>query len=201
MAGKSKSRYWWAVLYPENMVEDWEEKIDDLVEVPFAYCKHTEDVDIKSEHRKDHVHLILVFTNTTTYNHALDVFKLLGEEAVNTCKACINVRHCYDYLIHDTKKCKKVGKHKYDPSERITGNNFDIGAYEQMTTEQRHDILKELIVWTREKKFTNMADLMDKALDLDTYYFEVVVAHNAILERICRGNYLKEEAKNKARNS
>lgn len=32
----------------------------------------------------------------------------------------------YDYLIHDTDKCRKLGKHQYDPSERITGNGFDI---------------------------------------------------------------------------
>ena len=52
--GVNKARYWWAVLYPENMVEGWEDKIDDLLQVPFGYCVQSADTDSKSEHRKDH---------------------------------------------------------------------------------------------------------------------------------------------------
>lgn len=74
----NKARYWWAVLYPENMVPDWESRIGDIVQVPYAYAAHTLDKDSKSEHRKDHVHLILVFGNTTTYKHAMEVFNLLS---------------------------------------------------------------------------------------------------------------------------
>ena len=35
-------------------------------------------------------------------------------------------------LIHDTDTCRKQGKELYPPENRITGNNFDIGAYEQV---------------------------------------------------------------------
>ena len=40
----------------------------------------------QSEHRKDHVHLIVAFPNTTTYKHALNVMDLLsaeGKKAIN----------------------------------------------------------------------------------------------------------------------
>lgn len=70
----TKARFWTGVLYPENMREDWEITIGDVVQYPYAYCKHTRDKDSKSEHRKDHVHLLLAFPNTTTYQHALSVF-------------------------------------------------------------------------------------------------------------------------------
>ncbi len=33
-----------------------------------AYCVHDKDVDEQNE-EENHVHLILVFSNTTTYNH------------------------------------------------------------------------------------------------------------------------------------
>ena len=98
----NKARYWVAVLYLENMVEGWRDKIDDVVEVPYAYCVHDMCRDLKSEHRKDHVHIILAFPNTTTYKHAMAVFDLLsapGRKALNTCKAVINIRSKYDYLI------------------------------------------------------------------------------------------------------
>lgn len=136
------ARYWWAVLYQENMRPDWREKIDDLLQLPYAYCEHTADKDSKSEHRKDHVHIIVAKSNTTSYKHIMEVFNLLsapGKKALNTCEACVNIRHCYDYLIHDTDSCRKQGKEQYDPSRRITGNNFDIGAYEQISSAQNMD--------------------------------------------------------------
>lgn len=37
----AKARYWWAVLYQENMRPDWRETIDDLLQLPYAYCEHT----------------------------------------------------------------------------------------------------------------------------------------------------------------
>jgi hypothetical protein len=39
----AKARYWWAVLYQENMRPDWRETIDDLLQLPYAYCEHTAD--------------------------------------------------------------------------------------------------------------------------------------------------------------
>ena len=37
MSGE-KSKYWVGVLYPENMIEDWEDVIAEKVQLPFAYC-------------------------------------------------------------------------------------------------------------------------------------------------------------------
>lgn len=36
------------------------------------------------------------------------------------------------------------GARYYDPSERITGNGFDIGNYEQISTAEKQHMLKEL---------------------------------------------------------
>ena len=68
MSLTGKNRYWWAVLYPENMRPDWETMIGDILQVPYCYCKHTTDTDQKSEHRKDHIHLIIAFNNTNIHD-------------------------------------------------------------------------------------------------------------------------------------
>jgi hypothetical protein len=191
----NKARYWWAVLYPENMVPDWESRIGDIVQVPYAYASHTLDKDSKSEHRKDHVHLILVFGNTTTYKHAMEVFNLLsapGKKALNTCEACVNIRHCYDYLIHDTETCRKEGKHQYDPDHRVTGNNFDIGAYEALSQAEKAEMSQEIVTLIIGKKITNLADCYIIVMDqFGGDYFQVFQANNAFYERLCRGNYHK----------
>lgn len=201
----AKARYWWAVLYQENMRPDWREAIDDLLQLPYAYCEHTADKDSKSEHRKNHVHIIVAKSNTTSYKHIMEVFNLLsapGKKALNTCEACVNIRHCYDYLIHDTDSCRKQGKEQYDPSCRITGNNFDIGAYEQISSAQKQEMLKELVGYIIANGFTTINDFTVAAMnDFDGCYWEIIVGYNGTLERYCRGNYLKRKAKAEARDA
>lgn len=194
----NKARFWTGVLYPENMKEDWKDVIGDILQYPYAYCIHFRDKDTKSDHRKDHVHLIVAFPNTTTYRHALGVMDLLsadGKKAINTCEAVVGIRHVYDYLIHDTDDCRKKGKEPYDPSERITGNNFDIGAYEQLGTAEKNEMFLELGEAIREHGFTNYMDFYEYVVDTydDMNYIEVMRMYSSHFERLTKGNFYKME--------
>lgn len=189
----TKSRYWWAVLYPENMLPDWEVKIADLVQVPFAYCVHDLDHDSQSDHRKDHVHCILVFSNTTTYNHAFKIFdqlSLAGAHALNTIQACVSVRYCYDYLIHDTETCRASGKYQYPTCSRITGNNFDIGCYEQLSLEEKQLMRDEISDFVIDHKIMNYALLYMQVVEsFPPEYKNVLSSYSSHFERLCKGNY------------
>lgn len=196
MAQITKARFWCGVLYQENMVQNWEENIADLLQLPYAYCCHTLDVDNNSEHRKDHVHLIIVFPNTTTYKHAMNVFSLLsadGQRAINTCQAVIGIRNQYDYLIHDTDNCRKKGKYLYDKSLRIIGNNFDIGSYEQLDMAQKNDMCKELCNVIMEQGFLNFGDFYLYVISNydDINYFEIIKSYSGLFERLTKSNYQK----------
>lgn len=192
-----KSRYWVAVCYPENMVDDWQSLIADILQYPFSYCIHRGDLDTKKERRKDHVHIILAFNNTTTYNHAYNVFSLLSaldRSCLNKIEAVINIRHVYDYLIHDTEQAKKDKKHLYSPHERINGNNFDIGAFEQISITEKNQIIKDLAYLIRDNEIHNFADFYFWVLDnyQDTEHFECLKTYSGMYERICRGIYHKK---------
>lgn len=205
MAKIEKARYWVGVLYPENMREGWQEDIGDIVQVPYCYCVHDLDHDQQSEHRKDHVHLILVFSNTTTYKHAMSIFNLLsasGKSALNKIEAIVNIRNMYDYLIHNTDTCKKKGKHLYSPSCRISGNCFDIGSYEQLSVSDRDQILKELCDVIRDNRYIFFGDFYFDVISgcEDSRYFEIFRLYSSIFERLIRSNYLKYGDKNNMSN-
>ena len=196
MAKIEKARFWVGVLYPENMRTDWETDIGDIVQLPYAYCCHTLDNDTKSEHRKDHIHLILAFPNTTTYKHAMSVFSQLsaeGKTALNKIEAVINIRNMYDYLIHDTDTCRKKNKELYDSSARITGNNFDIGAYEQLGVAEKNDMCRELCNAIIAEGFTNFADFYLYVVSTyeDSNYFEILKTYSGLFERLTKANYQK----------
>lgn len=199
-----KNRYWVAVLYLENMIESWQLDIYDLLQVPFAYCIHNLDKDLNSDHRKDHVHIMIAFANTTTYNHAMEVFSTLsapGKQALNTCQPCYNVRSMYDYLIHNTEGCKKKDKYLYPSSSRITGNNFDIGSYEQISIEEKNEICREIAHYIIESRCNNYLVLYQYIMGAydDIEYENCLKANSGHFERLCKGNYLLGLKAEKAR--
>lgn len=46
-AGETKVKLWEGICYPENMRDDWQDEIDDILQVPFAYAVHDIDHDQK----------------------------------------------------------------------------------------------------------------------------------------------------------
>lgn len=187
----SNARYWVAVLYPESLSQNWAENVSREVQVPFAYCIHDKDVDKNGEIRKKHLHLMLAFPNTTTYKHALETFKRLAPTC-STCEKVINVRFMYDYLIHDTDECKKQKKHVYKNDERVTGNDFDIGAFEQLSVTEKNKQIKELANLILENNFTDYATFYSYVMDYGQEdYFEILKSYAYFFTQLCKGNFHK----------
>ena len=193
----SKTRYWVGVGYPESMRPDWKEVINDTVQLPYAYCVHDKDEDGHGGDRKVHVHMIIAWPSPTTYKHALSVFNELsadGKTAFNAVKRVISMRNQYDYLIHDTEDSRKKHKHLYDRSERIEGNNFDIGNYEQLSIEDKQRMRRELSILVFEKGFTNYIDFyMAVVTNFGDEYEDVISSFSGHFDRLIRGNYHKWE--------
>lgn len=187
----SKAKYWTAVLYPESMIDNWEDNIADIVQVAYSYCIHDKDKDGHDGDRKTHIHVVLAFANTTTYKHVLSIFQKL-QPTCSYCEQVLNIRYMYNYLIHDTDSCRKKGKHLYDASERVCGNNFDIGAYEQISITDKRKMAKELADFISDNCITNFIDFYDTfELKYGFEYFEVILTYSGFYERLCKGNYLK----------
>lgn len=190
-----KARYWSAILYPENMIDNWEDEICKLLQLPFVYCIHNADCTTKKEARKLHVHLVIVFPNTTTKKYALSVFNKLSKEDSICCPVCENVhsiRYMYDYLIHDTDDCRKKHKHLYSASERISGNGFDIGSYEQISVQDKLKMSMELAdIIVKEGFQEYLSFYMYVVSNFDFEYFEIIKSNSGFFERLCKGNYLR----------
>ena len=194
----NKQRYWQAVIWINSLVEvrpEWEEEIAESLQLPFAYCIHDKDVKKDGSPRDPHMHLILAFPNTTTYKHALTIFKEFAGKAVNTCEACKSITYCYNYLIHDTDDARKKKKYQYSERERVRGNNFDIGFYEQISLEEKRELLGELIDFIIEKGFTNLIDFTIECKRDDRFssvkYKDVRISYTTTLDKFCAANYKK----------
>ena len=204
-----KAKYWTGVCYPENMRDDWREVAEDLLGVPFAYCVHDKDKlqsksdIIEHDERKEHVHFLPAFSNTTTEKHALETLNKLSKPDRVCCPKVFpvnSIRKMYDYLIHDTNNCRKQGKHLYDISERICCNNFDIGSYEQISLEEKNQLALELAKMITDMELKNFTVFQKTALmnypDNERLVIEVIKSNSGYFDRLVRGNYYLEKEQN-----
>lgn len=193
----TKARYWTAVCYPENMREDWRDVIGEIMQIPGEYCVHDKDLDGDQDDRKTHVHIVGAWPNTTTYKVALALFQLLsapGKKCCNTCEKVHNVRYVHNYLIHDTEDARKKKKHLYAKSERITFNSFDIGAYEQLTLDEKESMAAEIEDMIIEQNIKNYRQLfLFVKNNFDPEYKKILRSYSSHFERLCRGNFLYEK--------
>lgn len=194
----TKSRFWCALGYPENMLTDWQSVICDTLQIPAAYCIHDHDLQKDGDARKVHVHFLLAFSNTTTKKHAQEVIESLqkpGQKAFMPVQACINVRNSYDYLIHDTEESRKKGKYQYSKDSRICINNFDIGVYEQVSTEDDFIMFRELVLIIKSEKISSLLKLDDYILkNMDSKYLYCLKRNQFFLKGYCDSVYQSNRA-------
>lgn len=197
------AKYWEAILYPENMLPHWKEIIEDVIQVPIAYCVHDKDPHIDKSTgetiKKIHVHLFIAYTNVTTINQILKLcnkLSLPGKKCCSVAEEVVSPLHAYDYLIHATKKAQEQGKYLYPENERILGNNFDIHF---IANEDEHEKcikvqqLTELII---QNKITNYVDFVNAVFNsYDDSYFHLQEIKCNYFEKLIKGNYNKYLAK------
>ena len=79
----------------------------------------------------------------------------------------------------------------------ITGNNFDIRDYEQISQADKDRMLKELCDFVIDNNLTNFADVYVQIVaQFDSSYFSILKSYSGLLERITRACFLKREKEN-----
>lgn len=195
-----KGRYWCGVCYPENMIPTWKDDIGDTLQLPGEYAVHDKcfEKDGKTP-RKEHAHIIIAYNNTTTQKNVISILNKLSKPGCvccSTAEVIHDIKHMHNYIIHDTADCKKKKKHLYDKSARITFNNFDLGAYEQLGVKEKNDMAKELCDEIIKKRFTNFADFYSHVVsNFDSNYFEILKTYSGLFERLTKANFQKKQEK------
>ena len=130
MAKEEKGRYWQAVLQIEILPENWEESLSGIIKQPFVYCIHTQELDKDSDCAKPHVHIIIAYKNTTTFNNIFNIIKRIGgEEAIVCLRKTYSIKFAYDSLIHNNDQSREQKRYQYSTNKRICKNSFDIENY------------------------------------------------------------------------
>lgn len=177
----SKERYWTFVLYPESVVEDWKEQLQNLGLQCAISPLHDKDVNADGELKKAHYHVLLCFNGPTTYNKVLTITKSLNgtiPQRVLSCKGIIR------YFTHKDNP----EKYQYNDEDISVINGLDLKSFNDLTISQVLFIKKEIIKYINENKVNSYYNLVNLyAYDSSMNdYFQVVSSNTLFFT-----NYIK----------
>lgn len=200
MAKDVKRKYWLFEIYDDSCPKNWQDIAEEIA-LPMAFSPlHDKDVysdDVvdengailhkKGEFKKPHRHCILAYSNTTTYNTALEVAKNFGATIV---KPCDSIKGSYEYHIHKNNK----RKYQYNDSDRILLNGFDINNYITLSDTEEfpfHKFIYDLIFDNHITRLTQLCSILLKCDD--PKYFNIVLHNSYFYSKIieeCKTEYL-----------
>lgn len=159
MGKEVKKRYWWCVIYPESLPEDWMQIIADTG-LPCALSPlHQYDVDEGTgELKKPHYHLILCWDGPATYSMAKRITDKLNAPIP---KALDSLRGGYQYLTHRNYP----EKYQYDAKDIVSINGFNLSDYADFTKSEIRKIRAEVQAMIKDNDIWEYADLCDYLLD------------------------------------
>ena len=197
MAKSDKVRFWVGILWVDSMVPDWRERLDLVLQIPYAYCIHSNDITPHGELKKPHVHIMVSYGNTTTENNILSMFNDLSLPGAQCCNRVFKVRgvkYMFDYLIHDTAQARKDGKYQYPVSSRVTGLGWDTEAFNQLQQLDKYKVLMELHDDIRAANITTFISLYEYIMaTYDLSYFEIFLTYSAHFDRLVKSQYLRNK--------
>lgn len=181
MAG---NRYWQGILYLDHIETDWKERIGSICTNAYECILHDSDINKDGSKRKEHIHLIIVWNNTTNALSAFKMFSKIGIAlskdgqsvfASNTLEAIDNIGNAHRYMTHNTDDAIKKKKYLYSQEDLISGNGFDIGMYEQLDKGEESQIKTEIEALIIEKRIKNYLKLKLTVRQLnDSRYIKVL---------------------------
>lgn len=147
MTKNVKSRNWTFLVYPESAPENWE---DILMGCTYCYCLHDKDVNKDTgKLKKAHIHVLLAFDGTTTYNAVKDLTDRLNSPIPQPARS---LRGMIRYLIHADNK----NKYHYNREDIVSvGMDQEI---EQAFTPKKTDEDKKNDHVTERKKLVHIID-------------------------------------------
>lgn len=191
MANDIKARFWVGILWNESMLEDWENRLETVLQIPYCYIVHDKDITFHGDPKAKHTHIMVAYGNTTTEAAVKSMFNELSKPGFQCCNKVFRVRgvkYMYDYLIHNTTQAKKENKFQYLPSERKHGLGWDTDAFNQMQIVDKLRAVMELsqdIVSVGITTYSQLYQYVVKNYDLS--YLEIMISYSGHFDRMVKG--------------
>lgn len=148
-----RTRNWTFVLYPESVVQNWREIIDNehiqWVESPL----HDKDIDANGILKKPHWHILLMYEG----NKSFEQIKELTDKINATMpQKTASVKGLVRYMVH----LDNPEKVQYNRGDIVAHGGVDLIELLKPNSSTRYQLIKEMMDYVREQNIIEMEDLL-----------------------------------------
>ena len=173
LSEETKGRHWLFIVYEDSAPANWRELLA-ATGLPFAVSPyHNGDNNPDNTPKKPHWHVIVSYSNTTTYRNICGLRDITHGPYPMICRS---VAGAYAYFTHKNNP----EKHQYDPAliERYNGFEKTLEAHEVSA------IMNELTHYVFTSDVSEYAELLVATMSMDGDYQAVAQSHTLYFDRL-----------------
>ena len=182
-----RGRNWVVVVYPESAPENW---IDLIRQEPVAISPlHDKDVDENGERKKPHYHVVFAYKGNKSFEQIDEIARLLHAPIPQRVNSLTGQTR---YLTHQDNP----EKYQYESSDIQVFGGFDLEGNLAMSSGDKRQILKDMILFIREENIIHLVDLTDYCLseNAPAGWFEILTERNTLfLKELIKSNWQKSK--------
>ncbi|PNZ62705.1 replication protein [Staphylococcus casei] len=134
---KARTRNWTFVIYPESVLPNWRDILDDehiqWVESPL----HDKDTNADGEIKKAHIHVLVMYDGVKSYNQILEITEKINATIPQKCGSA---KGLVRYMVH----MDNPEKYQYLKTDIIGHGGVDIMDMLKPTSGSRYEMFKEM---------------------------------------------------------
>lgn len=169
-----RGRNWAMIVYPDSLPENWK---DIICSEPVAISPlHDKDSNPDGEKKKAHYHLVFNYKGNKSFEQIDEIARALRApipERINSLVGAVR------YLTH----MDNPEKYQYESSEIQVFGGFDLESCLALSTGDKRQVLKDILVFTSENNILHFADLLDYCMsdEAPAGWFEIVTERNTLV--------------------
>lgn len=178
----SKTRAFVAIGYPESLVDDFVEVLQETHVQTLISPLHDKDIDANGKTKKEHYHIMVMFDGPKTLEQAQ---KLFDSIQATKCQPVNSVRGQARYLCH----LDDADKAQYDAGQVSCLNGADYWSLIELPS-NKYQSIKEMVRWCLENQTLSFAELFEYSMENNETWFRVLSDNGAYVIK----EYLKSKA-------
>ncbi len=179
----SRTRNWTAVLYPDDLPENYREMMDDThlkwIESPL----HDKDVNADGQPKKIHIHTLLLFETVKNANQVADFFKdLFGESEEGSIVGVAAPQSVSDRcaLVRYFAHLDNPSKAQYDVSDIVGHNGADPAEILRYSQTETLEMMIEIEKFIEEHNIIELCDLSALIRETHPEWYQIITTRNTV---------------------
>lgn len=178
-----RTRNFTAVLYPEDLPEDWREKIDEThvkwIESPL----HDKDLNPDGQPKKVHKHTLFMFESVKTLEQVVDYFKnIFGESDTGSISGVATPQTVSDRcsLVRYFAHLDHPSKAQYEVSDIIGHNGADPAEILRYSQTETLAMMIEIEKFIEQNDVTELCDLSMLIRETHPEWYMIITTRNTV---------------------